>query len=371
MVKVSRKDLKKIERFLTVRRWLRDKAAKTRYSYLRNMVRLTRELKLNPDQFLAWAKTKDSLEVWDRIEEMAETVFQGPGARFNFKTDMRSFLAHNGYNNLPKAKNGYSSEDWHRGYRKEELRNLVGFLDLSLRYRHVKQDLEAGVLPVAVRLEKSFYGKKKSAGYTFIGSRGVSKLKECIAQGLVKTDDDSPLIPRKKDLSKPLSYSSIHDNLVLAAKKAGVPSTTQPSHGIRKYFEGCLDRADIDHEQKMMMEGHFEGTRAKNYTDRDWDNPHWIRESYAKAYPFIDLDAGDPELAQTVQSWQQEKAELVGRIYRLEEEKKNRNLEVQQLKDTMLAQVRDMAGKVVADLVKDELKRREKETDKKAEKEGR
>jgi integrase len=344
MVKVSRKDLAKIEDFQTVRRWLRDKAAKTRYSYLRNMVRLTRELKLNPDQFLSWTKTKDSLEVWDRIEEMAEAIFEGPGARFNFKTDMRSFLVHNGYTSLPKAKNGYSSEDWHRGYRKEELRKLVGYLDtpieklfcylaletglrakdvLAIRYRHVKQDLEAGVLPVAVRFEKSFYGKKKSAGYAFIGARAVSLLKDCIAQGLVKTDDDSPLIPRKKDLSKPLSYSSIHDNIVLAAKKAGVPSTTQPSHGIRKYFEGSLDRAEIDDNLKDMLEGHFEGTRAKNYTDREWDNPHSIREAYTKAYPFIDLDAGDPQLAQTVQSWQEEKAELKRRIFQLEEEKKN------------------------------------------------
>src|SRR2546425_6001311 len=353
MVKVSRKDLKAIENFLTVKRWLRDKATKTRYSYLRNMVRLTRAVELNPDQFLAWAKTKDSLEVWDRIEDMAETVFQGPGARFNFKTDIRSFLAHNGYNSLPKAKNGYSSQDWHRGYRKEELRKLVGYLDtpieklfcylaletglrekdvLALRYRHVKQDLEAGVLRDAVRLEKHFFGKKKSAGYTFLGARGVSLLKDCIAQGLVKKEDDSPLIPRKKDLSKPLSYSSIHDIIVLAAKKAGVPSTTQPSHGIRKYFEGSLDRADIDENVKAMLEGHFEGTRAKNYTDREWDNPHGIREAYTKAYPFIDLDAGDPELAQTVQSWQQEKAKLVERIHVLEEEKRTRGSEIDDIK---------------------------------------
>src|SRR3989442_252855 len=165
MVDISRRQVRALEKYLTIQRWLRDKADKTRYSYLRNMVRLTRAVKLNPNKFLAWAKTKDSLEVWDKIVEVAET-FPGPGARFNFKTDMRSFLAHNGYTSLPKAKNGYSSEDWHRGYRKEELRKLVGYLDtpieklfcylaletglrakdvLALRYRHVKQDLEAVV----------------------------------------------------------------------------------------------------------------------------------------------------------------------------------------------------------------------------------
>lgn len=344
MVHISRKDLEKIAQFLTVKRWLRDKASRTRYSYLRNMVHFTRVTGLNPDRFLAWAKTRESVEVQDKIEEVAETI-PGPGARFNFKTDMRSFLAHNGYNNLPRAKNGYTPTDWHRGYRKEELRKLAGYLDtpihklfvylaaetglraatvLALRYRHVKEDLDKGVLPIAVRLEKDFYGKKKSAGFTFLGQRAVSLLKECIAKGLVRTEPDSPLVPSvKKDREgKPGSYSNIHEVLVRAARKSNLDPKVQPAHGIRKYFEACLDQAQIDSELKMMLEGHFEGTRARSYTDREWDNPHSIREAYTKAYPFIDIDAGDPQLAQTVQSWQAEKADLLQRIYALEEEKK-------------------------------------------------
>lgn len=47
-----------------------------------------------------------------------------------------------------------------------------------------------------------------------------------------------------------------------------------------------MDDANIDHEKKMIIEGHFAGTRAKHYTDRDVEE---LRNIYGKAYPFIRL----------------------------------------------------------------------------------
>ena len=58
-----------------------------------------------------------------------------------------------------------------------------------------------------------------------------------------------------------------------ASEKGGVnDSSIMPNHSIRKYFEDCLDQAGIDHEKKIVLEGHFEGTRAKHYTGREWED---------------------------------------------------------------------------------------------------
>lgn len=56
---------------------------------------------------------------------------------------------------------------------------------------------------------------------------------------------------------------------------------------LREHFENTLDEANLVHEKKMIIEGHFAGTRAKYYTDRDKEQ---LRDVYQKAYPFIDLN---------------------------------------------------------------------------------
>ena len=64
----------------------------------------------------------------------------------------------------------------------------------------------------------------------------------------------------------------------------------QTCHELRKYFENALDHASIDHERKMMIEGHFADTRARHYTDREIEG---LRELYCKGYPFVNLGFED------------------------------------------------------------------------------
>lgn len=71
---------------------------------------------------------------------------------------------------------------------------------------------------------------------------------------------------------------------------AGLDPKIQTCHGLRKYFENALDDANIDHEKKMIIEGHFAKTRAKHYTDRDIEQ---LRGVYRTAYPFISLRLND------------------------------------------------------------------------------
>ena len=41
----------------------------------------------------------------------------------------------------------------------------------------------------------------------------------------------------------------------------------------------------------MIIEGHFVGTRAKHYTDRDVEE---LRDIYRRAYPFMRLSVDEP-----------------------------------------------------------------------------
>jgi hypothetical protein len=149
---------------------------------------------------------------------------------------------------------------------------------IELRYRHVAEDLETGTIPTAVRLEPRFYVGKKAAGYTFLGAGSMRLLNECIEDRLVEPRPDPRLIPR--------SYYGVWAAIYRAKNKAGLDSKIQTCHGFRKYFENALDEANVDHEKKMMIGGHFAGTRARHYTDRDVEE---LRELYCKAYPFIAL----------------------------------------------------------------------------------
>ena len=191
------------------------------------------------------------------------------------------------------------SQEWHRGYKREEIQRLLAQLRkkhhrlfvmmaaesglrshvlMELRYRYVVEDLQSGTVPMAVRLEPRFYAGKKAAGYTFLGQGSARLLKEAIHDGLVVEEPDARLIPR--------SYYSIRVAIYQAKRTIGLDPQIQPCHGFRKYFENALDDANVDHEKKMVIEGHFAGTRARHYTDRDIEQ---LRGVYGKSYVFVEL----------------------------------------------------------------------------------
>ena len=108
-----------------------------------------------------------------------------------------------------------------------------------------------------------------------------------------------------------LSYTNIFDVLKRAMVKANLDTKIQASHGMRKYFENGLDKAELDHERKQILEGHFAGTRAKHYTDRDWDQ---LRSDYRRAYPYLDVQSGNVEVAQKIQSSEDKIASLEKKV---------------------------------------------------------
>jgi len=250
-----------------------------------------------------------------------------PAIRFCYRVALRSFLSHNAYNNLPKTDLQYVLQAWHRGYKRHEVQALLGNLRqkvyklfvvmavesglrshvlMELRYRHVMEDLESGTLPMAIRLEPRFHVGKKAAGFTFLGAVSLRLLIECIKDGLVETQPDARLIPR--------SYYGVWAAVHRAKTKAELDPKIQTCHGFRKYFENSLDEASIDHERKMVIEGHFAGTRTKHYTDRDLEE---LRELYRKAYTYITLAPEDSNKDNSnPQDWQNRLAELEAKLAR-------------------------------------------------------
>jgi len=308
-----------------VERWLRNRVPLTRKKYLGYMARFQLRTGLSPEQLLQWCKTVESLEVQDLIDRTS--LGFKPAIQFCYRVAIRSFLRHNGYNSLPKTDLQYVSQQWHRGYRREEIERLLSCLRqeihrlfvvmaaesglrsnvlMELRYSHIMEDLESGTIPLAVRLEPRFYVGKKAAGYAFLGDASTRLIRECLTEGLIERKPEGRLIPR--------SYWSVWAAINRARRKIGLDPKIQPCHGFRKYFENALDIASIDHEKKMIVEGHLAGTRAKHYTDRDVEE---LQDIYRRAYPFIRLNIDEPvQIGTENETYNRKFADLEARLDR-------------------------------------------------------
>ena len=335
---ISKEDVLMLGEYPSVKRWLPKKTpVRTVWNYGRAMILFKRTSGKDPEQFLAWAKEQvDGRLVQDLIDQAAEGI-ESPATRFHSKMALRSFLHANGYNNLPKSRERYTLRSWHKGYDKQSIRKLLSYLDdpmqklyvyfaaetglraqtiLELKYSHIEDDLTAKITPVSVQLGPEYYGKAKSAGFTFIGPRSVSLLRDAIKNGLVKAKSDARIFPWE--------YPTIYKVLRKAAQKAQLDPKIQVNHGLRKYFEDQLDsvRPPLDVDKKRMIEGHFETVRDKHYTGREWDQ---LRPSYQAAYHQIDIDSGDPELTKKLETWQDEKLQLEEEVKSLKQQLRDRD----------------------------------------------
>src|SRR6266516_355968 len=104
----------------SVRIWLKDLRPTTQRKAFYSMRIFTSKTGMNPDQFLSFAESHKPVEVLDLIDRTSEGL--KASIVHNFIVDMRSFLHHNGYNNLPKRKIIYILKDWHEGYTKQQVR---------------------------------------------------------------------------------------------------------------------------------------------------------------------------------------------------------------------------------------------------------
>ncbi len=314
--------------FRSVKRYLSKQSPSHQHQVARTLFNFQQQTGMTPDDLVAYAKTHDETDTDDLLRsETKKMSLHQPQQEQNYY-QLRGHLSRNG-KRMPKTDLEYIPKQ-HPEYKKEDLRKLLNYLQnkvhklyvlittesglraqtvLNLRIRHIQDDLTNNRTPIAVRLEAQYYRGKKPAGKTFLGPEAITMLRDCQANNLIGTQPDDRLIP--------LAYPTINQVLQRAKKNANLDKAIQPSHGMRKYFENALDKAGIDHEIKMRIEGHTTNTRPKAYTTNDFDE---LRQSYLKAYPHISIyDPTDTKTAETLQQTNTEINTLKDRIAKLEE----------------------------------------------------
>src|SRR6267143_3340573 len=155
---------------------------------------------------------------------------------------------------VPPTPIKYEQTEFYRAYDKQELNQLLSYLDkpleklyaiicaesglranipLQLQWRHVQDDFNNRTNSIAIRLDPPFYKGKKKNGYAFIGNRARQLLQYCIEQKLISTQPDSKLFP--------FTYDSISKIIRRAKHKANLDPKIEPIHGLRKYTEAQLE----------------------------------------------------------------------------------------------------------------------------------
>src|SRR5207253_6566980 len=136
-------DIQYFQRPPCVERWLRNKGQLTQKRYPRYLLRFQLQTGLSPEQLLRWCKTVEPVEVQDLIDKTSMEF--KPAIQFCYRVALRSFLSHNGYNSLPKTDLQYVSQQWHRGYRREEVEKLLTCLRQKIHKLFVVMAVESGL----------------------------------------------------------------------------------------------------------------------------------------------------------------------------------------------------------------------------------
>src|SRR5438309_3596751 len=315
----------------SVKRWLQGRPDSTVYNnYGRNLLFFIERHNLAPEQLLPQQVIDEEgiklqslrpLAIMDLLDQTGREATSAKASRINLA--IRSYCKENGRNDLPRSKLRHIKERWYRGYTKEEAQKLLGYITkplfklyayinldsglrlshvLAIKYKHIKQDLEAGLDTEAIRFEPKYYfARGKKAGFTFIGKHSIELLRQCIKDGLISTDPETNLFQSRKHST--FKRTSITEFIDLAKEKAHLDPDLQPTHGFRKYFENRLDDAEIPDKAKGTIEGRYPNTRAKDYSNREVE---YLRAFYEKAYPFINLETSDPRLPTKIQELEKE-----------------------------------------------------------------
>ena len=168
---------------------------------------------------------------------------------------------------------------------------------VSLRYRHVKKDLEAGKIPLHVHVEAEITKGKYHDYDTFLGTEAVEYLKIYLDMRRKGTRndkwgmppemlyDESPLIrDSQTKIVKPVTTGSIYLSIHKLFLKAGLiqKGTAKRydlrAHSIRKYFRtqlGSLSTIPTDYIEYMM------GHTISTYNDVKMKGTEFLRNLYA------------------------------------------------------------------------------------------
>ena len=331
---VSRAKLDEMKEYQSFQRMIRNRADNTIERYARDMFQIRRKLSMTPDEIVEFAKSHSELDVGDLKAKLVEGLT--PAMAYIYNNDFRRLLGSNGYRDLPEERMHYIPEQDHEAYSKDNIRGMLEWINfprgkllvtipaesglrihtvLSLKYHHIKDDFEKGQVPIFIKFSRKEREKAKGTGYPFLGEGSNRLLKECIEKHVIKKEPEAYIFAgsnkarNPENLGGPLTYASVHDILELAREKTKVNKSIQPNHGLRKYFEHALIKAEIPEPIIKRFMGHSLGS-GDAYVTKDVDQ---LREYYRKAWPQINFESQLSEVA--------ELADLEKRVRQLEDER--------------------------------------------------
>jgi site-specific recombinase XerD len=297
---------------------------KTLYLYVDCIWRYTNRANLNPDYLISDVKDENRLPKQHRIpyhikaleDYVCELQDNGlaPSRISNYVKAIRALYRVNGIDiKLPQPISRRTVKR-DRAPKPEELQRVINIADLrervivsmlalggfregtlvKLKYRHVRDDLEKGILPLHVHIEAAITKGKYHDYDTFIGKEAAAYLQEYIEirrlgspDGKIPPEiltDESPLI-RNENSSEPKRiggkqiYKLVH-NLYFKAgllKPGYGGSYTLKVHSIRKYFKTQLLALGVQTDYVDYMMGHT----IDVYHDIQMKGIDYLRNIYA------------------------------------------------------------------------------------------
>jgi integrase len=301
----------------------RCRSSKTLQLYAYFTARFCNWMGLTPDQLVSRCFREDELRDEKAIMEMERAAdlwlgeLEAHGLSRNSlslaRSAVKTFFEVNGIAlNIPKI--GRTMVTYHdRAPTPEELQKILDIADLrgkvivsmlalggfrigtlaKLKYRHVKHNLEKGIVPVHIHVEAAITKEKYHDYDTFIGAEAVEYLKPYLEQRRKGTEkippenitDESPLIRAYTREVKPLTEKQIHRIVHDLYVKAGLCSRIGGSrydlrpHSLRKYFRTQLASLGIPSDYIEYMMGHTIST----YHDIKMKGVEFLRDIYASA----------------------------------------------------------------------------------------
>ena len=290
--------------------------------YIGNIKRFSDYLKKTPDEIIASCLYKDGTPNPKKVHGMSKIIDQylgeleaeelAPGTLLMESARLKTFFKVNGVQITLPARYTLRGKYEDRAPTVEELRELVKLAPLrekalilmlatsglristllSLKYRHVKEDLEAGRTPVHIHIEARIT-KGKYADYdTFINEEAAHYLKLYLEERKrgtrrippEKITDESPLFRTYSKRVKPLSYEQVKHEWHKLLKKAGLDEKNGKFyklriHSLRKFFRTQLAALGVPTDYIEYMMGHKRDT----YNKIETKGVEFLRAIYASA----------------------------------------------------------------------------------------
>jgi hypothetical protein len=168
---------------------------------------------------------------------------------------------------------------------------------VRLKYRNIKEDYEAGRIPMKVELDAEIMKCRVEGHFSFIGEDAVNALKSYLGKRQMN-DDDYIFVHRRSGSNnlERVSPSSFSQTFSAIAKRLGIIDKNDKAkmkkvrlYGLRKYFN---NNAKADRAYIEFWMGHIDAVKGA-YISRDVEEH---RKRYAEGYENLRVFSPDKTL---------------------------------------------------------------------------